>query len=445
MRDLVLILAISAGIITALPYPFVGLLLWAWFTVMDPHEGAYGIAQRLPWNLAIAIVALMAWLLSRRERKLPGVSVTIVLVVIFLSWMTFNSFFAVKPDWSWPFWDRTWKIYLMAVLATILATNRVRFHALIWTVVISLSYWGVRGGVFTLLTGGGYHVYGPAGTELADNNNLALIIVMILPLLNYLRQHTASRIMRMGIVAALVLNVLTVLGSYSRGGFIALGVLVVAFWLRTKNKLVYPVVAVVAIIPLLKFMPESFWHRMDTIQTYQTDASFDGRVQAWQVAYHFAVDHFPFGAGFYAPQLPQIFNHYFPGLTPHAAHSIFFQVLGEHGFIGLAIFLAMIASAFLNLRAVMRLTAKVPEMKWANDLARMIQLSLLAFCVGGAALSLAYYDLFTLWICLSAGLLEHTRKQVKPSPGHAMATARPAVARPYPVAMRYRGGLDARD
>ncbi len=445
MRDIILLLAIAAGIVTALPYPFVGLLLWAWFAVMFPNDNTYGFAQRLPWNLAIAVVALLAWFLSRRERKLPAVSLTMILVVVFLGWMTFNSFFAVDPGWSWPYWDRAWKIYLMALLAAVMATNRVRFHALIWTVVISLSYWGVRGGVFTLLTGGGNHVYGPNGSDISDNNNLALVVVMILPLLNYLRQNTASRFVRMGIIAALVLNVLTVLGSYSRGGVVALSVLAVAFWLRTKNKLVYPVVAVVAIIPILHFMPESFWQRMNTIQDYQTDGSFQDRVTAWMVAYHFAVDHFPFGAGFYAPQLQKVFDQYFPGVGAHAAHSIYFQVLGEHGFIGLAIFLLMIASAFLNLRAVMRLTAKVPEMKWANDLARMIQLSLLAFCVGGAALSLAYYDVFTLWICLSAALLEHTRKQLKVSRGHAAVTGRPALVRPYPVATRYGGGLDAHD
>ena len=93
-------------------------------------------------------------------------------------------------------------------------------------------------------------------------------------------------------------------------------------------------------------MPEKFWNRMNTIQNTQPDASMHGRIVAWQVAYKYANDHFPFGAGFYAPQLASIFNSYFPMEETHAAHSIYFQVLGEQGYIGLTIYLMIIAGAF---------------------------------------------------------------------------------------------------
>ena len=96
------------------------------------------------------------------------------------------------------------------------------------------------------------------------------------------------------------------------------------------------------------FMPPQFFGRMQTVQSASQDASFTGRVTAWKVAFDYAVDHFPFGAGFYGPQLPGIFNRYFPGEVAHAAHSIYFQVLGEHGFIGLFLYLLLLASAFIR-------------------------------------------------------------------------------------------------
>ena len=146
------------------------------------------------------------------------------------------------------------------------------------------------------------------------------------------------------------------------------------------------------------FMPEKFWNRINTIQSAQEDTSFHGRLVAWQVAYKYANDHFPFGAGFYGPQLAQSFTRIFRRRRPHAAHSIYFQVLGEQGYIGLAIYLMIIAGAFWSSARIMRAARGREEFAWAGDLAMMIQMSLIAFCVGGAALSMAYYDLFILCV-----------------------------------------------
>ncbi len=443
MRDIVLMLAITAGIGSSFFSPYAGLLVWVWYAIMYPQDGAYGFSRSLPLNFVIAAVAAFSWLISRSERKFPAVNLTLVLVIMFLAWVTINSFFVPYPAWSWVYWDRVWKIYACGLLAMVLTTNKVKFQALMWVAVISLSYWGLRGGMFTLTTGGDYHVFGPPDSEIGDNNDFALAITSMLPLLYYVRIHTASPAIRMAVVAVLGFDVLTVLGTYSRGGFVALSVLVVAAWLRTRNKLIYPFAAVIMIVPILHFMPQSFFDRINSINDYQTDGSFQGRVMAWHVAYDVAVDDFPFGAGFYAPQLSPIFNHYFPGAATHAAHSIYFQVLGEHGFIGLGIYLMMIASAFLNLRSVIRTTSKSPELAWANDLARMMQLSMLAFCVGGASMSQAYYDLFTLNICLSAALRELTRKALAPTRDRGVAEARPvAMPRPYVPAMKYERGID---
>jgi probable O-glycosylation ligase (exosortase A-associated) len=138
---------------------------------------------------------------------------------------------------------------------------------------------------------------------------------------------------------------------------------------------------------------------MATIQSANDDASFRGRVIAWQVAYAYAVDHFPFGAGFYGPQRAGIFLQYFPSETPHAAHSIYFQVLGEHGFIGIFLYLALLFVSF-KLCWKMARTKQRDETLWIQNLSGMLLISLVAFAVGGAALSMAYYDLFIIIICL---------------------------------------------
>jgi putative inorganic carbon (hco3(-)) transporter len=391
MRDIAFVAIIFTGLLWTLRYPYVGILLWTWITLMVPQELGFGFAQSFPINLIVAIVTIGAWIFSK-ERKLPPIDTTFILICLFLIWITINGFQAVDPRWSWPLWDRTWRIIALAILISIMATNRVRIHALILVIVLSLFYYGVKGGIFTLTTGGHFLVIGPPNSTIGDNNQLALAILMIIPLANYLRIQSANLVFRRAIFVAMILSFFSVVGSYSRGGFLALGVMVIISVLRAKKKWLYPLVAGMVVFYAYQFMPQSYFDRISTIQNPEADGSFQGRMDAWHVAYGYAKDNFPFGAGFSGPELPQIFSKYEPGKDTHAAHSIFFQVLGDNGFVGLAIYLLILAVIFWNSILLRHRTKNIPELSWVYDLSGMLQLTLIAFCVGGSALSFAYYD-----------------------------------------------------
>jgi probable O-glycosylation ligase (exosortase A-associated) len=234
---------------------------------------------------------------------------------------------------------------------------------------------------------------------------------MTLPLANYLRTQTVNRYVSWALLAGMALTLVSVVGSYSRGAIIALGALGIFSWLRSRRKILYLAFASAFLFGIFNLMPETFWNRINTIQTAQEDTSFHGRLIAWQVAYEYANNHFPLGAGFYGPQLDPIFHAYFPTEKTHAAHSIYFQVLGEQGYVGLAIYLMIIAGAFWSSTRIMRASCVREEFAWAGHLARMIQMSFIVFCVGGAALSMAYYDLFVLCVSLLAPLSELVEQQ----------------------------------
>src|SRR6476660_1944165 len=125
MRDLFLVAVVAISLGFTLRFPFVGVLIWEWFALMNPHQEAFGFARSLPLNLLIAGTTVLSLLLSDEPKKIPRNSMT-VLFLIFLVWMTFNSFFAFNPAWSWPFWDRTWRIFALGFLMAATATNRVR-------------------------------------------------------------------------------------------------------------------------------------------------------------------------------------------------------------------------------------------------------------------------------------------------------------------------------
>ena len=405
MRAIVLLIGLAVGLGLTFPFPFVGVLLWAWFTLQNPHQEAYGVVTSLPLNFIIACITVLAIVVSK-ERKLPPAKAITILLVVFLGWITFNSFFAFDPGWSWPFWSRTWKIFAFGLVVATTANSRFRLYALTWAAVISLFYYGVKGGLFTVATGGSYHVYGPPGTIIGDNNQLAVALLMTLPLANFLRGQVQNKYISSGLLVGSILTVVAVLGTYSRGAFIGLGVLAFLMLVRTKNRVLYLGLVILFALFAVSFMPSSYFDRMHSINNAQDDSSFTGRLMAWRVAYLYASDHFPFGAGFYGPQLGAVFHSYFPNAFLHAAHSIYFQVLGEHGFIGLGIYLLLIAATFATCTQTIRRSRKDPALQWAKDLAVALQASLLVFCISGAALSMAYYDLFVIEIAMLIPLRE---------------------------------------
>jgi len=166
----------------------------------------------------------------------------------------------------------------------------------------------------------------------------------------------------------------------------------VYFWLKSDKKFLSGIAVTLAGASFLMFMPKIWWDRMSTIQSYEEDASALGRINAWWTEFNIANDNI-FGAGFnHSSSL--IFAQYAPNPTDvHAAHSIYFQVLGGHGWIGFALFMAF---CILSLRLSKKITKKTKEhtdLAWANLLSRMVYVSLIAYAVGGAFLSLAYFDL----------------------------------------------------
>jgi probable O-glycosylation ligase (exosortase A-associated) len=140
-------------------------------------------------------------------------------------------------------------------------------------------------------------------------------------------------------------------------------------------------------------MPGKWDERMRSITEYQTDTSAMGRLNAWQVAIGVARDHPVLGGGFEFHS-KEVFERYAPVPEDyHAMHSIYFQVLGEHGFVGLALFLAIWAFTWRTSSRLMKATKDREDLRWAANLVAMVQVSLVGYLVGGTFLNLAYWDL----------------------------------------------------
>lgn len=414
MRDYSLLLSLVVFTAAALRYPFAGVLTWEWLTIMNPHRLGWGIVTSLPLNYIVALATIAGMIFKRESIQRPKDALPILMTVLLL-WMTINNLFAAVPDVSNYYLGLTVKLYFFAFVCLLTVNTMARFQAIIWVLVISMGFYGVKGGLFTIASGGSARVYGPASTIIGDNNQLALALVMCLPLMYYLYQTSANRYIRLGLGISIPVQVICVLGSYSRGGVIALLVMAGYFWSRTKRKVLYLGILVTVIAVGATLMPPAFYERMSSLNNVSADDSFMGRVSSWKLAYAYATDHFPFGFGFAGGQTYAVSHLYRPGEPILAAHSLYFEVLGDNGFIGLFLYLGICAWSIYNLRVVRRLSKDVPSLTWAFNLATMIEVGLVAFYVGGAALSMAYYDGLLMLQILSSSLRALVMRELEPA------------------------------
>ena len=391
MRDLLIVSLVLAGAVLALRRPWIGVMNWTWLSIMNPHRYAWGIAYSAPLA-AIAAASTLVGLVLTKERQSPFQGAPVWWLAALTMWITLSWQLGIDPAGDYPMWDRVIKIYLMTFVALALLRTRYDMLAFAWVTIGSLGVLATKGGLFTVLKGGNYRVFGPPSSFIADNNDFALATVVCIPMIRFLQLQVEHRWLRHGLTVVMLLSAASALGSHSRGGLLALIGMAGVFWLRSQHRIKTGALIAVAALALLPFMPEHWWERMHTIRNYQEDGSAMGRINAWIVAWHTAQEYF-FGGGM-SYQHQFLFDQYGPyENTVRAAHSIYFQILGNHGFVGLFIYLMMWISAFRCAGWLRKHAREAPETKWAADLGSMVQVSLAGFAVGGSFLSLSYFDL----------------------------------------------------
>jgi probable O-glycosylation ligase (exosortase A-associated) len=390
LRDLLLFGMFGAIMPMALLHPYIGALMWVLFGVMNPHRLTYGPAYNFPFAMVIALITFTGIMLTRDHRQIKGGPAAIVLVVL-AAWMTFTTLQALTPVAAWPMWSRVMKIFVMTFVLMLLLHTKRQVDLLIAAIVVSIAFYGVKGGIFTVVTGGEGTVWGPEDSMIQTNNALGVANVMIIPLLMHFYQQTRKTWLRAVLVSVLLLCAASILGSYSRGAVLALGAMCAVLWARSSYKAITFGVVVLIGLVMIPFMPERWVERMHTIQTYEMESSAMSRIYAWKAAWNIAVDRFQ-GGGFEYPT-KEVMAKYSPGPYISVAHSIYFQALGEHGFLGLALFLTFWLLVWRKCGVIRARARDRPHLQWAFSLMSMTQASLAGYAVGGAFLNLAFWDM----------------------------------------------------
>jgi len=391
VRDVLLTLVVFGAIPFILRRPHLGILMYVWLSVMNPHRLTWSFAHDFNFAAIVAVTTLVGAVFARK-RPLPINSLSLVLLA-FVGWTSVTTVFALYPSDSFELWVTMMKTQLMVLLIPLLFQTREQVRQLIWVIVLSVGYYGTKGGVFTLLTGGQYKVYGPEASYIEDNNALAVAIIMVIPLMRYLFMTNPNKYLRWALFGMMTSCGLAVLGSYSRGALLAVGAMVTFLWLKGRHKMLFLMFAVVAFPVALFYMPEQWYQRMDTIAEYQQDTSANMRLNAWGTMFNIAKDRPLFGAG-YEVALKPIFDRYSPdpSFPPQVAHSIYFEALGSHGFVGFAIYVLLLITHWKHAGRLVRGAKGRADLAWLYHYGLMMQVSIVGFAVGGAFLSLVNFD-----------------------------------------------------
>lgn len=401
MRDIALSLILAVLVPFILMNPVIGAYAWAWLSMMNPHKLTFGFARHVPFAQIVAVTTLLAFFFTRKRYPLPG-SAILVVYVLFVLWMSFTCLFAVAPrEVVVDRWVFVVKIHLMLFVTLMLIRNRKHLEVLIWVVTFSVAFYGIKGGLWTVLGGGTGRVWGPPGGMTEGNNELAVALVMLMPFLYYLYEMAGKRWARYAMVLCMMATAFSVLGSQSRGALLALFGMAFVLGLKGQHPVRMSALLIVGLAMAVSFMPDSWTHRMESIGSYEHNSSAMARVWTWKTLWAAALDRPMVGVGFAADNAT-VFARYAPTGseweafrgTVFVAHSIYFQVLGEHGFVGLALFLALGVTTWRAAGRLARISATDAEWgAWMPTLMRMVQVSLIGYGIGGAFLSLAYFDL----------------------------------------------------
>lgn len=403
MRDLIVLAFTFGSALLGLTRPWMGVLALAILGYLNPHRYAFGFSRSFPVYFIVFIATAAGILFNSSDRQpFPWTRET-VLFLLLLAWFTLTTLlFPDVPSAAKDQWIKVMKIYIGIFPTFFLINSRERLRWLVLVIAISFGLIGIKGGIFALGTGFQHRVWGPDGTFYGGNNEIAMAFNIMLPFFLLCAKETDRPIIKYFFYGAFFFSVCSILSTWSRGALITICAVLIALVLNSKRKwLAIPLVAA-GVFFFIPKLPEEWFTRMETIQTYEQDASAMGRIGAWKYAIGRAVAHPLTGGGF------ETFQNYIRDV-----HSAYFEILGEHGFVALGLWLSLLFGTMIALQRLRKQASRVEGFSWIPDYARAIQIALFGYAVGGAFLGTAYWDLFYHMVALCVVMKVLLRKGIQ--------------------------------
>lgn len=433
MRDLVLLAFVAAVLAMGLKRPFLWVLLYIYVDIVAPQKVGYGIITSISLSLLCFVAAFAGYLLLD-DKKGSRFTLRQGLIVALLAWCGFTTLVADFPESASAKWDWVWKGLVFAAFLPLTLRTKLRLEAAALIMVLSAASIIISAGIKTVLSGGGYGTLVSLvqdNSGLYEGSTLSTVAIAMIPLIVWVARHGTifpERRLATIFAAALVFAALLVpIGTQTRTGLLCIAALGVLVLRSVRYRFVYAGLAGAAMVAALPFLPASYTERMATITEFQADQSASTRVAVWAWTIDY-VQANPLGGGFDAflgnsftydtRQTQDVGNTSvvsYQQVTDEgrAYHSAYFEVLGEQGYPGFAIWLTLHALGLWHMQRIRARTRHRDDeegRRW-HALATALQNGQLIYLVGAAFVGVGYQPFMLMLLGLQIGFYSLMKRE----------------------------------
>ena len=452
MLNLFLTAFVTAFLAAGVRKPFLFVLAYAYIDIVAPQKVSWGFLQSIPISLIAFMGAVTAWAVAEDKSgiRFSPRQFLLLLLLIYCGLTTRGADF---PDEALEKWAWVWKALVFAMFLPLTLRTRLRIEAFTLIMVLSVGVIVIGGGIKTLAGGGGYgelKLLVNDNTGLYEGSIISTVAVCVMPLALWLARH--GTIFKPGLLVWLfALGIcfsclLMPVGTQARTGLICVAVLGVMMLRSVKRRLLY-IGAIGALVTIaIPFLPQSYTERMSTIRNHQSDQSASTRVAVWKWTIEYAKTH-PFGGGFEAYRQNVLSYDKIEAENAgdnntaietqrieergRAYHSSYFEMLGEQGYPGLAMWLLLHIMGVIHMEVIRRSYAKntSPELRWVTPLADALQQAQIVYLFGGAFVGIAFQPFCYMLVGLQCGLSAYIGrvKRAAPKPFRTPRQSAPAL------------------
>lgn len=432
MLDLALTGFVVCFLLAGFRRPFLWVLCYLYVDIVSPQIISWGILARLPISLMAFAAAFLGWLAfdDKRDSRFTLRQGILVLLLLYCGFTTWTAAYpaAAAEKWAW-----VWKALVFAIFLPFTLRTRLRIEAAALVMVLAASALIIDGGLKTVGGGGGYgtlRIFVENNTGLYEGSILSAVAISIIPIALWLVRHGTVfpadwrvTLFAAGLIFACAL---IPVGTQARTGLVCLGVLCL-FYLRTvRHKVLIAGGMVLALMVAVPFLPPAFLARMGTIENHEADQSAGTRLGVWKWTWDYVKDH-PLGGGFVVNlasrvEYDTVMRKTVDGSTVisrehiveegRAFHSSYFEMLGEQGIPGFALWLLLQLTGLLQMEQIRRRWKRRTgaDEAWVAPLAIALQLAQVVYLIGSLFVGIAFQPFILMLIGLQCGLWSYLKR-----------------------------------
>jgi O-antigen ligase len=293
-----------------------------------------------------------------------------------IAWQTTN----IAPERAWEFLTLQLKIGLMALVTITLIRDAKQIQTFAWVIVAVLGYlsWDFN---YQYYFEGWNRVYW-VGFGGIDNNGVAMIMVMGVPLAFFMGFRAPQLWVKGLCFAAVLMQIHVILFSFSRGGQLGLCIVAAAIFvisiINLPRKGLTIALGIVALIFGLIFAGAEVTERFYSIfaDKQERDTSAASRFLTWGAAWACIKD-YPLGVG---PRNFNLVSHLYGLDRNKSVHNLFLQTGADYGVLGMAgLVIFYFGSMWSAFRMALTKTAK--RLGWPRYFGHMICIALGGFLI----------------------------------------------------------------